>query len=186
MSAAKSLPSRYVWLKAMSAVDAALSELSTRAAAGARLSLGETATTALAKFKEAYNKPLTSVMYMAGAAMAPSINRQAQQDSAALEKLVRVQVLQCMHAASATEWVQRIHQLACSACVQQQRMPAARAAAVHLAHATERMQHTRGLGMQHRAPHAHEDAPEPHTHARSTTAPALPPLPSHVDQLIIA
>lgn len=89
MSAAKPLPSRYVWLKAMSALDAALSDASARAAGGARPSLGEAAASAFAKFKEAYNKPLTTVMYMAGAAMAPSINKAAQQDKDAVEKLVR-------------------------------------------------------------------------------------------------
>ncbi|KIY95925.1 hypothetical protein MNEG_12038, partial [Monoraphidium neglectum] len=76
----------------MTALDVALSDLASRAAAarsadGARLSLGEGVSLAVAKFKEVYNKPLTSVMYMAGVAMAPSINKQAQQDKAAIEKL---------------------------------------------------------------------------------------------------
>lgn len=88
MSAAKPLPSRYVWLKAVTAVEAALSDLSQRAASGAQLSLTESASFALSKFKEAYSKPLTTVMYMAGVAMAPSINKQAQVDKDALEKLV--------------------------------------------------------------------------------------------------
>ncbi|GBF99501.1 mitochondrial inner membrane protease subunit [Raphidocelis subcapitata] len=88
MSAAKPLPSRYVLLKAMTALEAAMSDLSARTAAGARLSLGESAGVALSKFREAYSKPLTSVMYIAGAAMAPSLNKQAQEDAAAVEKLV--------------------------------------------------------------------------------------------------
>ncbi|KAI8463423.1 MAG: hypothetical protein J3K34DRAFT_444121 [Monoraphidium minutum] len=88
MSAAKPLPSRYVWLKAMSALDVAMADLSARAAGGARLNAGEAAAAAVAKFKEAYKKPLTSAMYIAGAAMAPGINKAAQEDKHALEKLV--------------------------------------------------------------------------------------------------
>jgi len=89
MSAAKPLPSRYVWLKAVTALEAAFSDVSARTAAGARLSLGESASMVLSKFKEAYNKPLTNVIYIAGAAMAPSLNKQAEADPGALEKLVR-------------------------------------------------------------------------------------------------
>jgi hypothetical protein len=88
MSAAKPLPSRYVVLKAMAALDAAMADLSAKTAAGTRLSLGESAGYALSKFKEAYGKPLTTVMYMAGAAMAPSINKQAEKDVSEIEKLV--------------------------------------------------------------------------------------------------
>jgi hypothetical protein len=85
---AKPLPSRYVWLKAAGAIEAALADVSARAASGP-LSLREGAAAALSKFIEAYNKPLTTVMYMAGAAMAPSINKRAQEDCDAVEKLVR-------------------------------------------------------------------------------------------------
>lgn len=75
MSAAKPLPTRYVLLKAMTALEAALSE------APASAPLAERASAVVAKFKEAYAKPLTSVMYIAGAAMAPAIK-------GPLEKLV--------------------------------------------------------------------------------------------------
>jgi len=43
---------------------------------------------AIAKFKEAYNQQLTTVMYMAGTAMAPALNKAGLEDRDALEKLV--------------------------------------------------------------------------------------------------
>lgn len=43
---------------------------------------------AISKFKEAYNQQLTSVMYMAGTAMAPALNKAGLEDRDALEKLV--------------------------------------------------------------------------------------------------
>lgn len=85
MSATKALPSRYVWLKAMTALEAALGE----ARAGSGSGAPPTFSAALARFKEAYNKPLTTVMYITGAAMVPSLNKQALEDKGALEKLVR-------------------------------------------------------------------------------------------------
>ena len=89
MSGAKPLPSGYAMLKAFNAMEAVWSDLAGRAAGGKRLSVAESASVALATFKEVYNKPLTTVMYMAGAAMHPNINKAAQEDSGALEKLVR-------------------------------------------------------------------------------------------------
>jgi hypothetical protein len=88
MSAAKPLPSRYVWLKAVTALEAALSGLAAKSAAGARLSLPESASYVVSQFKEAYKRPLTTVMYMAGAAMAPGLNKFAQEDKDSIEKLV--------------------------------------------------------------------------------------------------
>ncbi len=43
---------------------------------------------AISKFREAYNQQLTRVMYMAGTAMAPALNKAGLEDRDALEKLV--------------------------------------------------------------------------------------------------
>mmetsp|Transcript_28687 Transcript_28687/g.73956 ORF Transcript_28687/g.73956 Transcript_28687/m.73956 type:complete len:276 (-) Transcript_28687:616-1443(-) len=45
-------------------------------------------TSAISKFREAYNQQLTRVMYMAGTAMAPALNKAGLEDRDALEKLV--------------------------------------------------------------------------------------------------
>jgi hypothetical protein len=50
--------------------------------------VSEAISAAVAKFREAYHQQMTSVMYMAGSAMAPALNRAALEDRDALEKLV--------------------------------------------------------------------------------------------------
>ena len=50
--------------------------------------VSEAISAAIAKFREAYHQQMTSVMYMAGSAMAPALNRAALEDRDALEKLV--------------------------------------------------------------------------------------------------
>lgn len=57
-------------------------------AAGGEGGLSEAFGSAVAKFREAYNQQMTSVVYMAGAAMAPALNKAALEDKEAVEKLV--------------------------------------------------------------------------------------------------
>lgn len=82
---------RYLATKAAAALDAAFADLAAREAAGARLTFAERWEAGVAKFKEALAQPLTTVMYIAGPAMAPTLNPRAAGgagDAGAREKLI--------------------------------------------------------------------------------------------------
>lgn len=75
---------RYQWTKLLSATEDFMTEFSQRSSAG----VAEALSAATAKFKETYSKQLTTVIMMTGAAMAPSLNKQATSDKHSYEKLV--------------------------------------------------------------------------------------------------
>ena len=89
------LSQRYNWLKLTAAAEEFLVTLATsRNGIGKPLSLSEALSVASAKAREAYEQKLTTVMYMAGSSMCPSLNKKAIHDKTAVEKLVvrRLQV----------------------------------------------------------------------------------------------
>lgn len=66
----------------------AMAHLAANKAAFERSSFSEAVTAAVSKFKEAYNKQMTTTIVLAGAAMAPILNAKALTDNTDVEKLV--------------------------------------------------------------------------------------------------
>jgi len=83
-AAMKRASSKYMMTKLLAAGEEFMAEFASRSSAGVSEALSQ----ATAKFKETYNKQLTSVIVMSGAAMIPSINQEAAANKNAYEKLV--------------------------------------------------------------------------------------------------
>ncbi|MEW5299296.1 MAG: hypothetical protein WDW38_003388 [Sanguina aurantia] len=89
-SSSRAYSSRYQLVKLASAGEEFLHQLMSKPQSRTQQasSFSEVLGTAVSKFKEAYHQQLTTVMYIAGAAMAPSLNARASTDKNAVEKLV--------------------------------------------------------------------------------------------------
>lgn len=78
---------RYAWTKFGVALEEAYAQLVSGRGAQQQ-STSEVWSSAIAKFKETYNKELTTVMLFTGAAMVPTLNARAVKDRFAIDKLV--------------------------------------------------------------------------------------------------
>lgn len=99
-SLTRKISARYMFAKFWHATEECLQEI-LNARSGTSLAKATSApqptsleviTQALAKFRESYNQRLTTVMYLAGPAMAPAINKAGLHDREAVEKLVVRQI----------------------------------------------------------------------------------------------